>query len=323
VETPPSSLTISFLPAGSENTASSRLRVYSIHRELTRRNIRSAIGYVPQADVIVVQKRLTASILSLVHAVKRLHSGIVIYDCDDLGEALEYWAPRDLLQEILPLADVVTTNSRPYCEALRRYGASNVELLPDAVDYYLAAPICTPGSGAPELRILWFGNARNVRLWTKYADSLCRLPGYRLIVCSSERVRPIVSEYPRAEFVRWTLGGFPSVLQSCDISLLSHDGSQCDQAKSNNRMITSIAWGVPAVVSRTPEYERAATLFGVPGALFTGPEDAIAAMEALRSVEARRKYLDTAQPVVWQYHSPERIADRFCELIAKYLARAG
>ena len=66
-----------------------------------------------------------------------------------------------------------------------------------------------------------------------------------------------------------------------------HDGSEWDRAKSNNRMITSIAWGVPAVVSCTPEFERTAIEAKVPYAIFAGKTDLPATIERLRPPEVR------------------------------------
>lgn len=97
-----------------------------------------------------------------------------------------------------------------------------------------------------------------------------------------------------------------------------HDGSELDRGKSNNKMITSIAWGVPAVVSRTSEYERTARELGVADTVFEDQADLYAIIERLRSADARNAYLAAAQPEVWKQYAPRVIAQNFLEIIARY-----
>jgi hypothetical protein len=101
--------------------------------------------------------------------------------------------------------------------------------------------------------------------------------------------------------------------------LLSHDGTAADRSKSNNRMISSIAWGVPAIVSRTPEYERTAREAGVTGALFDTPAQMVAAIERHRPAAARAAYLDRAQPHVWRHHAPAVVAGQLLQILHHHL----
>jgi hypothetical protein len=156
-------------------------------------------------------------------------------------------------------------------------------------------------------------------LFEQYASTLSKLNNVQLVVVTDVAVIASFSgHYPGIICLPWSLSTFVSILQSCHLTCLMHDGSEWDRAKSNNRMVTSIAWGVPAVVSCTPEYERTATEAMVPYAVFTGKTDLPATIERLRPLEARSAYLATAQPYVWSRYSPKAIAANYVRIAASF-----
>ena len=97
-----------FIPAGTENTASSRIRVHTIQRALTEEGILATIGYSPHADILVVQKKLTEETLRFARHAKA-EGRTILYDVDDLGPALWYWTSAVFFDEMVRLADVVLT----------------------------------------------------------------------------------------------------------------------------------------------------------------------------------------------------------------------
>lgn len=101
---------VSYLPAAGRNYASSRVRVYGVLGALRALGVETRIGPWFDADVVLVQKRLTKDVVGFARAAKR-RGALLVYDCDDAGAALEYWAPAPLRRDFLPEADVVTTNS--------------------------------------------------------------------------------------------------------------------------------------------------------------------------------------------------------------------
>jgi glycosyltransferase involved in cell wall biosynthesis len=334
----PNRITLSFIPAGNEQVASSRIRVYCILDALHRRHVRFVIGYDSSADALIVQKRLTAEVLEAVRECKRRRK-LVIYDCDDIGPILNAWAPQKLRREMIRSAELVTTNSAGFRAALLgRYRARKVELIPDAIDYFLKAPFRPTISTVSPLRLLWFGNRRNLALLERYADVLKSVPKIRLLICTDflhvspgekpaslsaaafrRRLEFKAFRHPSFSFLQWDLNSFPTLLRSCDLSILPHDGSAGDRAKSNNRMIASIAWGTPVIASRTPAYEATARQMGLSECLFDKPEDVPALIESLRSASARRRYLKLSQPWVWKHHSADVVAEKLCDAIERNL----
>lgn len=83
-------LVFCWLPYGDEKLASSRLRVYRIHRELLRRGISSTIGFTSSANVAIIQKRIDRS--AFIFALKAKIKGMtLVYDLDDLQNEIGKW----------------------------------------------------------------------------------------------------------------------------------------------------------------------------------------------------------------------------------------
>jgi hypothetical protein len=311
---------ILFFRAGKENTASTRIRIYSILAALQERQIqyldRGSYRNVLKSQVLFIQKRLSPRTIALARFGKLIGKKI-IYDVEDLGPALRSWgATPELLHKMLILADVVTTGSEAQRSILRReYPTRQFMLLPAAVDYYPQQPLPCPDLAEDELRIIWFGVVSNAHMLQPYLAALMSIPRTSLVMVVNNGAIPDLSQkFPGVQFEAWVLQSFTSVLRTCHLSVLMHDGSEYDQAKTNNRMITSITWGVPAVVSRTPDYEATAQKAGVEEALFSNTDELVRAVERLRTATARQRYLEKAQPVIWREHSPQAITDAFLKI---------
>ena len=309
---------ISFLPAGSEDTASSRIRVYSLQKAMARQGVSAAVGFEPESDVVVVQKKVTDEILNLAGKAKD-QGAAVVYDVDDLSSALDYWTSPEHFRAMLELADLITTDTAGHREFLMsNCGASRVEIVPDCIDYYPDGPCPLLTKDAVPLRVMWFGSISNIDLFEKYAGILRSIPDVEVVVMTgAESIRDYAAAHSGITVVPWSRSGFIESLQSCHLTCLMHDGSEIDRAKSNNKMITSIHWGVPAAVSRTPEYERTAREAAIEDALFEDDRELRVVVERFRSAETRRNYLVRAQQTLWERYSPEAVARQFQNMMEK------
>src|SRR5437763_4577712 len=139
---------ISCLPAGSEDTASSRIPVYSLQKAMAKQGVCAAVGFEPESDVVVVQKKVTDEILNLAGKAKDQGAAIV-YDVDDLSSAVDYWTSRAHFGTILELADLVTTDSAGHREFLMgNCEGARVEVVPGWIDFYPDKPCPVLTSGA-------------------------------------------------------------------------------------------------------------------------------------------------------------------------------
>ena len=55
-----------------------------------------------------------------------------------------------------------------------------------------------------------------------------------------------------------------------------------------------------------------------PECLFSEPHEIPGIVSGLRTLAARKHYLDAAQPVIWQHHSADAVAQRLCQVISQY-----
>jgi hypothetical protein len=312
---------INLIAAGTPDAASSRIRSYTLQSALSKLGVQTSGSFSPQTDVLFIQKRLTPQLLDSARKAKS-QNAIVIYDIDDWGEALGDWVPTALLQEMLTIADVVTTDTLGHKQQLLQDNpALKVELVPDSIDYFPSKPAHISLTNSTPLRVLWFGNISNIGLFEKYSDRLSSMTDVKVVVVTGSYgnngsvMNPYPKKYPKVEFLPWSRDTFIKHLQSCQLSCLMHDGSVLDLAKSNNKMITSIAWGVPAVVSLTPEYERTAQEAGIEKAVFSNETELCEAIDGLRSAQARAIYQATAQPEIWKRYSPEAVAKTFLNIV--------
>jgi hypothetical protein len=314
-------MTISFLPAGTEDTASSRIRVYSLKRVLDSVGVPAVIGYAEDSEIVIVQKKLTAQILPIIRRAKS-NGSLIIYDVDDSSAALDYWAPGHLLAEMFGLAHIIITDTDARRDAiLQQYRPiSPVLVMPDAVDYYPVAPARPAMPPGEYLRIMWFGSISNISLFERYAHVLVNIPHATVVVVlNAESINEYARKFPQIEFLPWSRENFLEILQTCHITFLMHDGTDIDRMKSNNKMITSINWGVPSVVSNTPEYAKTATECSVDYAIFDNEIQIKNCIEFLRCQDQRLKYLTSAQPKVWEKYSPSKVTLTFLKIISEYI----
>jgi hypothetical protein len=182
------------------------------------------------------------------------------------------------------------------------------------------SPVRLPPRSVSPLRILFLGDITSENFFDSISDSLLSLHDIELVVVlelngSNEMRQQVLaqyaSKYPRAKFLEYSKFSFIQVLQMCHISCLAFDRSNVDPFTSNRWMITSIAWGVPSVVSNTIEYERTAKEIGIDYAIFSNVAELYGIIDTLRSPQTRAVYMAAAQSEVWLRYSPESVAKVF------------
>jgi hypothetical protein len=308
---------IAIFPGGDENRASSRIRAFTLANALRAAGHDARLDDATAAEVLLIQKRASARTLEIASNARR-NGAFIVYDADDLGTALWWFVAPRTLHRLLPLVDLITTDTQPHADALRQdFGFDDVEVVPDAIDYYPAGSSRPAPAPETPLRIAWFGDANNFGLFSRYANTLRAIPRSEvMVVTNPDAIDALGARFAGISFLPWSRETFPGILQRAAIALLTHDGTELDRAKSNNRMITSITLGVPVVASQTPEYERTAQECGVEYAIFRDHDECVMAIERLRTVASRQAYLDVAQPQVWTRYSPAAVAQRFVDVVS-------
>jgi hypothetical protein len=308
-------MNIAVIPAGTRDQASARIRAFGLQRALLSLGHGTTIGLTSQPDVLLLQNHVTWEMLDVARAVKA-GGTTVVYDVDQIGDALLRSMSLRGLYDVLQLADVVTTDTNEHRRQLRDlYGVRSAEVVQDAIDYEPFGPMpATPHEAAP-LRILWFGGGGDM-LVQPFLSTLTEMPDVEVVVCADQPdVRPQFGSSGAPEVVRWRRDTFPDLLRSCHLTCLVDDARADAGGKGHNRMITSITWGVPALVLNTPDHHHTAAEIGVSDAVFDDAAGLRAAVARFRSADARASYLAHAQPAVWRAHSPVAVATKFLDVV--------
>ena len=307
---------INFIPAGNSRTASSRLRVYALAGALKEMGCDARINSNEFSEFLIIQKRVTLDLLEQVKSVK-LAGSYIIYDIDDSASALWFWVQPRLLFEIFCLADLITVDTPERAHWITKAAPwLECEVIPNPVDYGIRSPKAHRTNISCELKICWFGSSSNFQTFSPHFRVLATTPKTKIVVCgASHSDRNQFLSFTNIEFVDWEPDVMESLLCESDLVCLSHLGRKEDVRKSNHKMITSISYGVPAIVSNTPEYARTACEIGAPDSIFSDNKTLLDCVETYRSKQKRDEYLKRAQPIIWNKYSPEVCASRFLDVI--------
>jgi len=306
-------LTIMLCPAGTMNTASSRLRCFVLGRELERLGHRVQVGFdaklVP--DLLYVQKISSPAIIDHARLV-RARGGKVVFDIDDWGDALPWvkTQPR-LLADLLAQCSAVSVDTAVRAEVFAKDPAyqcvPDIWVIPDPVDY-----VDQPVPPAPALQTdqglsgCWFGNGPNLAPALPYVQAALgsgRVSRFNIIT-NEQFVAQMQTAWPMLSVEAWQLDRFPERLRASDFCLLVHDTNLEGIQKSNNKMLAALGQGVVPLVSNTPAYAELAEQIGIPELVVNSPEELAQRLDAgqLQALRTRlqgetcRRVLDAFMP---------------------------
>jgi glycosyltransferase involved in cell wall biosynthesis len=281
----PSTIKFALIAAATNNSASSRLRCIGLAREIRKLGYIAEVSNVPspEANVLLIQKIVTARILTIAQDFKG-KGGLVIYDIDDHGDlALGSLRPsNDIFEAFLACVSIVlvdTETRKINIERDRQYQhISNFWVIPDPVDYIEEMNEYTPPQNekwVEKYRGCWFGNAPNIIPAVPYllvADKCTNVASLDVIT-NQDYVESIQKKFPSFFTTAWTLSSFPDLLKSMHFCILIHDSTIEGVQKSNNKMLAALVMGVVPFVSRTPAYLETAIELSLPELVIDKPED--------------------------------------------------
>lgn len=311
-------------PAGTVNTASSRLRCFGLGRELQRLGCKVTIGFDPDAlpDVLYVQKLSSLEIIALAQRVRE-RGGVVLFDIDDWGDALPWVKSQpELLTQLLAQCSAVTVDTQVRAEVFAQDPAYQrvpaIWVIPDPVDYVSEAPsLAHHPIGTDGLSACWFGNGPNLAPALPYVQSALstgRVSRFNVIT-NAQFVDQMRQAWPMLDIEAWQLDSFAASLRKSDFCLLVHDTNLEGIQKSNNKMLAALGQGVVPLVSNTPAYAELAQLIGMPELVCSSPEDLAQRLDP-RLLEALRERMQGEQcQKVLNSFMPATVARGFLERV--------
>jgi len=310
-------LNLTMLTAGREDTASTRLRAWPIldrmvaKRELSLDDLLSSNSHCN--SVLWFQKKITDQHLLIARKYKK-EGALIVYDCDESGPALSYWAQPHQVFEMFHLADQIIADTPERIQWIKNSKSlARISILENQIDYGIPANILENKirkSDDQRIRILWYGNSSNLAALKEALSFFKDSNDFQLVLCgATAHDANMMLPGCELEIHRWSRSTFLNILRNCDLCILSHNGSRSDYQKSGHKMITSICHGIPVVASATPDYKRIARYAGVEDYLFSNITELEEILTRLKDPDARSKYLSIAKPPLLERYYPGSFAE--------------
>ena len=284
--------------------ASTRIRLFYPNQTINRYHsdkFESRIGFENNSDILIIQKRIDNETLRYV----KQFGGFKIFDFDDPVHNTRGFS------EMINNIDLVTTDTlgrQEYFNNLKT--GKECIIIEDCLDYEIISIFDTPNVSNSAS---WFGNYPNVNSIYWMIPEIIK-NNFDLSVITDAR-NVIVPDTVKK--IQWYLSSFISEMRKTNICILSHSGVGYD-VKSNNKMIVSIACGVPCIVNLSKSYEELARQFNLDYSIATDPELLKNAMNFLNDIENRRLYLKNIQPFIINNLNTKTITNKLIKYIEQY-----
>lgn len=302
---------ISWIPFGNIDTASSRLRVYSLHEEILKKyqKIDSFIGYDKKSDVLIVSKKLTDDVLKYVKEFK----GLKIFDfIDNLTNETNFI-------EMVSNCDIILTNN-----IYRKKQIDDLNLntkciiLDDCIDYNIHE-CCYPKKNSGN--IVWFGTKNTIHSMVPIFDFLVSakkdMDMFIITKKKDELDSTFLERYKNSKFsyIPWCALTFPHILQCFGTSILSHRGDN-SVYKSNNKLLVNIAAGIPTLVDCSFSYQHLLSTCGLDDFIIKEDLGNLNELMSRLSIKSEKiKYLSKCQKYVLDNYCVSAITKKLLKII--------
>lgn len=249
-----------FITAGPIRWASSRIRAFWIAPYLDAQvvTIDEVLrdGKAPEADVYIWQKQASLDVIRALKDAKHVW---------DVCDPMWWFSPRPC-EEIVEAVDLVTASNEGLAKDFRDWSAVECRVIPDRLDlkYFTAQrehQLVSP------VRLIWHGLAANrVGLPAAWVNlQRLRANGYEISLTVFDDRPDVPLGYGddiAVYHVLWTPEHELEILVSHDIALVPPYPGPWGKVKSNNRLLTSWACGLPTTTGE--HYGQLANLVGSP-----------------------------------------------------------
>ncbi len=252
------------------NLASARLRLGSLIHNLANSSIEISAGFEIKntPDILIIGKLKTLDNLSYhfwmdkIKSAKQNGSKIIIDYTDNYLDNSDSIFYKPLYDALVKLADKAVVSSNGLKLNLKNYFHGPIDIIEDAIE----VPILKPNSKNKDgVNILWFGHSSNFNYLIKFIEqykkfnlqtniyALTNEQGIHL----AKQSKVNVPKNLNVQLGLWSIEGMVNTAKFCDLCIIPSDLS--DNRKSgvsSNRLITSLALGLPTAADRLNSYNE-------------------------------------------------------------------
>ena len=301
------------------NLASIRLRSAIVAKYLLQHASTISVGeFVPEiSNIILVGKigvndieKRTKLWLDQIQSAKKKNIKIFV---DYTDHHLGFESPMRIFYEsALKLADYIITSSNYLKILLNNFYSKEIFVIPDAIE----VPVLSPKISKTN-NILWFGHASNIQYLINFIEKYNKPNDVcKLIVLSNDNGLNILSNHQfqnsvgfEIELKKWSLESLIAASKISDICIIPSDpGDPRKSGASSNRLITSIALGLPTAAEMLPSYEEFSKYF------FNIRSNSIFNIMSDSSSSEFKKLISEAQKKIVPKFLPKTIGQQWIEL---------
>ena len=298
---------------GNRETASSRLQGYGIHEALNKMGYCSHILFKPKVSFVsdlpnftianapldlsdtvsLIQKLKGPNTERMIQWLRRCGSKVIYVNCDLTNS--QSWRH----------ADSVFATTEALCRFHREKGGDEVRLVEEPYEY-CQPPKKKSSNFNGKITALWFGHSRNwptLLPWkevleTEFADRI------QLVTCSGHSMA----------MFNWSAKRQMQLMQEVDFAIIPTASSDYFKVKSPNRLIQSMAVGLPAIVGPLESYrkvisESSCVIEAADGVQFR------AAVNQMLDREYRRRMSASSFEYVIERFSPKSVGKHWAEAL--------
>jgi hypothetical protein len=301
------------------NLASIRLRSAIVAKYLSQHGSTVSVGeFVTEiSNIILVGKigandieKRTKLWLDQIQSAKNKNIKIFV---DYTDHHLGFESPMRIFYEsALKLADYIITSSNYLKILLNNFYSKEIFVIPDAIE----VPVLSPKISKTN-NILWFGHASNIQYLINFIEKYTKPNDVcKLIILSNDNGLNILSNHQfqnsvgfEIELKKWSVEGLIAASKISDICIIPSDPADPRKSgASSNRLITSIALGLPTAAEMLPSYEEFSKYF------FNIRSNSIFNIMSDSSSSEFKKLISEAQQKIVPKFLPKAIGQQWIEL---------
>ena len=284
--------------------ATTNQNILTTQNTLTTQNLLVTTNLVTtNQNILIVNQKINQENLHILSNFKKNKNNILILDIVDSY----YNDPK--VKSIFNLCDYVIVANQAQAKLIAPHINKKIFVLPDCIDYedHLDTTILPVNKN-----ICWFGNNSSLPNIKPLIQNL--IPNYNINIISSNYYKNLI---PGASHYLWTYDSFISNLKLNNISFLTHDLNQ--QQKSNNKLLTSIANGVPVLSYHSKSYSEILKKFNLDYAIINTRQDLVKALNILSTDTGKQEYLKDIQPHILENYSSRDITSKLVDIIKEII----
>jgi len=223
---------------------------------------------------------------------------------------------RSFYESALKITDYIITPSDHLKILLNNYFSKEIFVIPDPLEVPVLSPKISKTNG-----ILWFGHASNIEYLINFLEEFPKTHEvFKLIVVSNDAGLNILASHRFQKKIRfkvslqkWSLKALIEASKISDICIIPSDRNDPKKSGvSSNRLITSLALGLPTVAEIMPSYAEFSRYF------FNIRSNSVFETMSNSSSSEFRKLISEAQQKIIPKFLPRVIAQQWIELFKNF-----